>query len=357
MANLISPELGSQQWFAIKFESVRNTAELVPNIVLKVTMNTLNVNKPREIDEIQYGTRDNVYDEYTPKSSVEGEVEGKINIKDIGYFLKGAIGQPTSVQTATTGAYTHTFLPQNLISGSASTQLPSFTAFYPNAKAGIYKSYGCVFDELEIEIGETEAKIKGKIKAIDQVKVTNGTEITNIKAAITYSATIDFKMKFSHLIAKYAATTSGLAASTNFLGLKASLKISIKNNVEFDWSSSAVSGAQQLPFDTIAKQFKASIDTGGLIVRDSTILDFFLADTFQAYEFTLDSQGGGGAVIGTSSLYPLIRVRVSKALLVADIDRPLDDVLAYNLSIPNLVNSATDGWSFQVVVQNNVVSY
>jgi hypothetical protein len=348
-------ELLSQQFIGLKKETVRNTAESTPNLTLKVDSNSVQQKTEFTKEEIIYGDRDNNYDEYANKSFLEGEISGHINNKDIGSLLFFVLGQVTSTQIASSTAYTHTF-----VRTKSNTLLPTFTLFYKYGDAGIYKSSGCVIDELSLEIGEEESKFTATIKGIEEIEVTNSTEITAINSAITYS-TPDPKLTFGNLVFTYADTVTALGVITNntpgtgtVLNLTPGLKINIKNSVEYDMSSSATPAKYIRPLDTIAQKFEASMEFSGLI-RSKTPKLLTVDAVPKAFEVMLVNVGASN--VGSSSVKPELRFRVSQAIAKTEIDTSLNEALAYSINLDNLINTPTEGTSISVRLINTTASY
>jgi hypothetical protein len=348
-------ELLSQQFVGLKKETVRNTAELTPNLTLKVDSNTVQQKTEFTLEEIIYGDRDNNYDEYANKSFLEGEISGHINSKDIGSFLFFALGQVASTQISTSTAYTHTFTRVK-----SNTLLPTFTLFYKYGDAGMFKSRGCVIDELSLEIGEEESKFTATIKGIEELEVTDVTGIAAINSAIAYS-TPDPKLTFGNLVFTYADSVTALGAVTNntsgtgtVLNLRPGLKINIKNNVEYDMSSSATPAKYIRPLDTIAQKFEASMEFSGLI-RSKTPRTLTVDALPKAFEAMLVNVGAPN--VGTSSVKPELRFRVSQATAKTEIDTSLNEALAYSINLDNLINTPAEGTSISVSLINTTTNY
>lgn len=349
----MSLQLLSQQYCAIKLETVRNTAEIVPNIVLKISADDVQLVKETELDEIVRGNRDNNYDERFTKRTVEGKLTGKINNKDIGQFLRLAMGG-YSTPVTTLGATTHTFRPLNLVNGIPTVALPSFTLFHARGADGHFKARGCVIDELAITFGESESTFEASIKGLDEVKITNSGEITNILSSISYVPP-DLKFNFGNIVVRHADTVAGLTAGT-VLNVKPDVKLTIKNNVEYDMSSGANPNAELTNFDTYARKFEASLELSAL-VRTSTavIREAFLAGGKKSFQIDLQNQSGG--VIGTSTLFRTLRFTIPSALIKSEYDLSLNEAIAMNINLENLINDVAVGYSFEVALINDVATY
>jgi hypothetical protein len=351
----MSIQLFSQQFFGIKKEVVRNTAELVPNLILPVDTNTIQAQTEHTLDEIAYSNRDNNYDEYLNKLHVEGEITGHINNRDVGALIYYATGQVTSNQIATTGAYIHEFAPRD-----DDTQLPTFTAFYADGAKGVYKASGCAISELTLEFGENESKFTATVLGLVETKVTDGTELTNINTAVVYTAPVA-KYTFGSLVATFNTTISALGAITNGtpatgtnLKLKPGLTLTINNNVELDLSSTTTNKVAILPIDTIAQKFQTSLSATGY-VRDDVAYNWPRNNTKVATEFLLLNPSAPN--IGTGTVKPELRIRLGASNINVEIDRPLNEGLTYNLELENAINNVADGQSAFLRVINGVVSY
>lgn len=350
----MATQIGSQQYFGIKKETTPNTAELVPTLILGVDSNSLQNKSEYALEEIQYASRETNFDEYKTMQVAEGDISGTISNRDLGTLLYFATGSVTSTQISATTAYRHTF------SRSNDLQLPSFTAFYSRGDAGIYKTRGCVIDELELEIGESESKYTAKIKAIEEVEVTDNTEKTNISNAVVFTAP-DSKFLFGNLVFTYNSTITALGAVTNGtagtgtnLSLKPGLKISLKNNVVFDPSSSTTPSAYTKPLATEAHKAEASLEFSG-IIKAKTPYSWTLDATKQAFEAMLVNVGSSN--VGTSSVKPELRIRVASAIAKTEIDVPMTEALAYNIKLDNLLKTVSDGFSIQISIINTTTSY
>jgi len=359
---MASPNLGSQLYFAIKKESVVGTAELVPNVTLPINSNGLNVVRNRQQDSIAFGSRDALYDDYATDSHVEGEVTGRIRNDYIGNLLALALSV-TSAQEGVTGAYKHIGIPYNLSGGNCTTEPVTFTAFYSDhCSDANYTVNGCVISELKLTIGVEESTFSATIMGRVRTKVT-GTPLTNIKAALAYTDPTKVFL-WSHLVVKSAPIVAGqtaaaaLAASTTYINLQPSLTLTIKNNAYVDNASASTVSTEKTPYSILFGKFEFAVETGGTIVRDDTLDGIFSNDTAQHYEFLVNQQGAGGAELGTAStLYPLLRFRVSSAKIELEVDRPVDDKVIYSLAMPNCVNRALDGKSVEAYFQNTTASY
>lgn len=348
-------QLKSQQFCAIKWETVRNTAELVPDVVLKVSDDTVMLVKDFDLDEIVYGNRDNNWEKRSTSRRVEGSITGRINTRDIGHLLKGTMAQPTSVTAL--GATTHTFRPLNLVSGTASVQLPTFTLFHSRGAQGIYKARGCVISELVLTIGETESTFEATIMGLDEVEVTNGTEITNIRSAIAYTAP-DPKFTFGNVVVTQATTYAGIGAGTT-LNVKPDITITINNNVSFDMSSQSTPNAELTNFDTYAGKFEASVEMSAFL--RSTQKAYF--DTFwssangQQRTIRIDLQNPAYGVLGTSALFNTLRFNIPYTLLNIASDGGLNDAMGVTITLDGLVNTSAQGFSLETVLINTVATY
>jgi hypothetical protein len=311
--------------------------------------------KDFDLDEIVYGNRDNNWEKRSTARKVEGSLSGRINTKDIGYFLKLVMSQPTS--NTALGATTHTFRPLNLISGIASTQLPTFTLFHSRGAQGIYKARGCVISEITITIGETESTFEATIMGLDELEVTNGTEITNIRAAISYS-TPDPKLNFGNVVVRQATTYAGLGAGT-VLNVKPDITITINNNVEFDKSSQSTPNAELTNFDTYAGKFEGSVELS-YFVRSANKA---YTDTFwntasgqqRAIQIRIENQSYG--VLGTSALFNSLTFNIPQTLANLASDGGLNDALAMTVTLDGLVNTAANGFSMEAIVTNTTTTY
>jgi len=349
----MSLQLSSQQYCAISLETVRNTAEMVPNIILKISEDSVQLSKETELDEIVQGDRDNNYDEVFTKRMVGGNLIGKISNKDIGQFLRLAMGgYPTPVTAL--GATTHTFRRTNLISGVPTVALPTFTLFHSKGADGHSKCRGCVIDELKITFGESESNFEASVKGLDELSVTVAGEITNILAAIVYTAP-DIKFNFGNIVVRHAVNVAGLPAGT-VLNVKPDVAITIKNNVEYDMSSGSAPNIELTNFDTFARKFEASIEISAFVRTSTGVLrQAFLNGEKRAFQIELQNQSGG--VIGTSALFRTLRFTVPSALVRSEYDSSLNEAIAMNINLENLINDVSVGYSFEATLINDVATY
>lgn len=341
-------QIGSQQFLGMKKEAVRNTAELTPDTTLKVESNTIQPSNEYEDDMIQFGHRDGGnYDRRISKQTVGGEIKGRISNEYIGNLIHAALGNTTSVEEASSGAFKHTSTAQT------SVELPTYTMFFSRGEAGVFAVRGCVFNELSIEFGETESNFTAQIMGLDEDKLA-GAAKTNVESAIAYTEA-GFKYCFGMGTITTADTIALLGSGTE-VKVKPGITININNNVEYDVSTGN-QGQYLKPSDTYAKlaQVTASFDS---ITRDSAIYDTFMDGSKKAVEIKFDSENNGGVELGTSSgLYPLLRFRLAKVVLTSTFDVPLEDVISYSVDTGTAIFDTTNGFSAEVYVQNEEASY
>jgi hypothetical protein len=343
------PQTGAQQLAGLKKEAVRGTAELVPDLTIKITNSTIQAQKERTAEEIYGGDRDSMYDEYSTKLLVAGEVTGQIANDQIGDFLFYTLGQATSgaIVGATT-AYEHVFDVKN------ATDIPSFTYFVTKAGAGTYKYNGCIASSLTLEFGETESTFTMSVVGIDEEKLT-GTPETNVLAALDLSAP-SRKFIFGNLVASRAVDVAGLASAT-VVNLRPGLTVTFENNIFQDFSSGDASNTILKSYYNGAQNFKPSFSTSGVIVRDSSFRDLFINDTDQAVRFKFEDVGAGN--LGDSSTKPTLEITFAKVKLTSQVQTPVAEYLSYDLSGENPTKSFESGvgYSVQIRLTNEKASY
>lgn len=352
----MSVQLGSQQLSGFRFETVRNTAELTPNITLKLTECDFNLDPGATEDKIQYGSRDNIFNTRYTKREVSGKIKGMINTKDIGFLLKMAMAQPTSVTAL--GATTHTFRPHNQTGGVNNVNLPSFTYFYTKGAFGIFKARGCVVDKITLTVGETETTFEADIKALDLVEVTNGTEKTNIMSALVITEP-DPILNFGNVVVKYADTFAGLSAGT-ILNVLPDIKIEINNMAKYDSSSSSAPLAVATNFNVGAGGFESSVELSFYAkTENKPLFDAFLSNLItnqeKAFEIKLENQSYG--VLGTSTLFNSLTFQIPRALPVMEISTPIDDYIQATIKLEKLRNPPAQGFSIQSILTNTTATY
>lgn len=352
----MSVQLGSQQLSGFRFETVRNTAELTPNVTLKLTECDFQLKRNPVADQVQMGTRDNVYNNRFTSREVEGKIKGMINTKDIGSLLKMSMSQPTS--STALGATTHTFRPHNQTSGVNNVNLPSFTFFYTEGAYGIYKVRGCVVDKITLTVGETETTFEADIKGLDLAEVTNGTEKTNIMSALVITEP-DPILNFGNAVIKYADTFAGLSAGT-VLEVLPDIKIEISNQTTYDKSSSSAPYAEATNFNVLAGNFESSVElsfyakTGNKALFDS-FLSNLISGQEKAFEIKLENQSYG--VLGTSTLFNSLTFQIPRALPVIETSTPTDSYIQATIKLEKLRNAPAQGFSIQSILTNTTASY
>lgn len=352
---MTTPVNMSSNYIGFKKETVRLTAETVPDFATFPLTVNVNFNKEMEKDETINGSSDNTTDEYTKLASVEGEISGTIYTDQIGWFIDNVMD---GVEVTVGTGKKITYKPSK-----TNYQPPTFTIFYSrNTVANLhYKASGCAIDEISFEIGDTKTTYTAKIKGLVETQVTDSGEITNIKNAVVPATSPTVRLRYSGASAGSIAMVNGTSATTtldtmtlaNCLPVHPPIKITIKTNLEHDISvCGATNSLYKTPRDVFRGKFECSVETGGMYTVDNTIYSEFLNDTAKHYRFKLDSENAGGTAVDTG-IYPKLQFDVSKAIPVVSSDTPTNGKVMWQMSLPTCQWRAEDGGSLTVTLIKN----
>lgn len=268
-------------------------------------------------------------------SRAEGDLEFNVRNTSIGYLLESLMGSVSSVQEATTGAYTHTFTLDGTVS-----QRPSLTLGLSQGGQQDYAYSMGVVNSLEIST------------PIDDLVTATANFIAKDEAAVAnYSpafASDDFYFRNHDVTFKVAADVSGLAGATPICLKESSL--SINTNTRPNWCVS-----NQGPNDILSL---ISEITGSFTVdyEDDSYHNLYTAGTYRAIEIKMERDDL--PVLGTAStLYPAITITLPKVSFEDwNPERPLDDIATEAISY-NAHYDTTEGYAIQVAIQNEQATY
>jgi hypothetical protein len=143
------------------------------------------------------------------------------------------------------------------------------------------------------------------------------------------------------------------------LNVKPDITITINNNVNFDMSSQSTPNAELTNFDTYAGKFEASVEISAFLRSAAkTYFDTYWATTNgQHRAFQIDLQNPAYGTLGTSSLFNTLRFNIPQTLINISSDGGLNDALAMNITLENLVNTSAQGFSLEAILINTVNNY
>ncbi len=325
---------GRQTYFAIKSETVRGVAETTHNKLY--AFESIETDLKKEYKDIQsgFGQLHKQLDKLELIKMAEGKVEMVMDADYIADLLRYIYGQATTVQDATTGAYTHTF--STLLN---STESPTFTAFHSKGDAGHKITNGCMIEDLEFDFSESgESKVSINFKALNETNNSGTPTINYIKPSKILLG--------KSLISKSANTIVGLNSGTPFKITK--LNIKLKRNIKYDASFNA-----GLNNDILSDGFEAEVSFDA-IVRSQTFYNDFIAGTKKAYQFDCEAQYL--PLIGTSlTRRPRITFDIAPSIIDIKHSIPLDEFISFSATInPEL--STLDGFGIRTIVQNAIAS-
>jgi hypothetical protein len=326
------PKIQRNGYVGWKKEGTRNTVEATASTVyLPFTDFDPVLKNEYYKDESAFNKRQSLLGQAISGQSVEGKMGGLADPDYVGYLLMGLYGSCTSVQDGTTGAYEHTFaVLQN-------TELPTHTLQYERSDEGIYQSRGVQVDGMEFDFSSKEVgKYSADLKGLEEAAGTSQT--------VAYAKPTRV-LQGKNVTAKYATTVSGLSSGTAFN--ISNVKVSPKNNLEYDWVLGSLS-----PADLYAKNFEAEISFTGL-VSSTAFYTIFKAGTKTAFDIT----ALGTTLLGTSTThYPMINFTVAPSVVDISWSQSLNDLVKFDAKI-SCEWSATDGFNLRAKIRNAIASY
>lgn len=327
------PNLGRNNEFGLAKETTRLAGMTAPAIFLPYTSMEINsMNKYQDSNEA-IGVRHAMTSRDVLNQSVEGKLDGLLNADTIGHFLLYSFGSVTSVQSGTTGAYTHTFTINNNVT------LPTFSAFYERADVGWLRARGCSVEELDISAEASgDSKYIVSFKALQEDNMANQTPVyTDTKARILLGR---------NCTVKYASSISGLATGTALDTKKVSIKS--KNNIHVDFALGS-----QFGVDVYGKQNEP--EASFTAVLKSNVFDTnFKAGTKMAMSY--EWQNVQGISLGSSTLKPLLRFEIAPSIVEVKTNTAINDLVSMDCTIKPEY-SYPDSFAIRAILQNTTASY
>jgi hypothetical protein len=304
------PKLGRQDNFGYAKETTRLTpATTATNWFPYTSLDLQPVNEYFE-DNSAIGTRVSLIGQELAAQSVEGSIEGKIDLDTVGYYLFHTLGAVTSVSAL--GATTHTF-PGT--AGFNNIQIPSFTAFYQRSDIGWLKANSCIIKDFEITASTgTDANIKASVIGISEGAATSQSP--------AYTDVVNYIFgRFAGL--KFATTYAGLSAGT-VLDTK-SVTVKINNNSDYDWALGSLN-----PVDVLAKQLEFELSFSAMVKTTNFDAQF---KNGTKLAFRVDFTNPSAPVIGTSLLKPLLRFDTAPSIVDISYSRDIDDFTMFDATV------------------------
>lgn len=322
---------GRQTYLGIKRELVRGVAETVPAYYLAFKNLDANLKQEYVENDSAFGIRESLLDRYDTVRSAEGSAELILDADTIAYLLYYIYGQVSSVQDASTGAWTHTF--GRILNNS---ECPTFTLFHSLGDAGHKSQNSCVLKDLEISLDEKgEGNVKTSWLALDE----NNLSAPNV--ALNKSTR---PLLGKNLTAKFANSVSGLSSGTSFKISNVSVKFD--TGAKYDQSyNTGINNAVLADGTTFEVSIKA-------LVRSTDFYDRFKANTKTAFEIDLTALNL--PLIGSSTtLRPRLNLTVAPSTVEVKFEKPLDDFVSCELTVkPEF--SVSDNFSLRTIVQNSL---
>ncbi len=323
--------IGRQTDIGIAKESVRGTAVAATFFVPHMDF-TFDEKVEQVVDESSVGVIEDSIDANVTEKITEGSLEARIQVETFGLFLLNLLGAvSTTVDTPESGVNEHEFT----VAQSAQHQSLTISVKEPNSA----KQYPlAMLNSLEINV------------ALNQYALMTA-ELRSKKgetAAITPSYVAGDEKKIflpQHGTFKAAVDLAGLGAAPETT--IRNLTFSIAKNLEDD----QVIGSTD-PADILNKQFAIEGEVE-LLYRDSSFIDFLLADTARALRLTLTNTDITiGAVSNPKLEIDLARVKFS------EVTKPfaLNDLVVQTLSFKALY-SLTDAELVKITLTNTTASY
>lgn len=269
---------GIGSWLGIKKEATFNTAVTVDHFYefnsesTKYTKNTVVGQGLRN-----GGLTPRVNRRVVTTFAGEGDFEVDVPTRGIGLLLSLATGSVPSGVSAN-GAYSYTFVPEDLVGDSFTTQI----AVPQYGGTLTYKTLtGCKMSSFELSVGAGDiAKAKFNL---DSAGFTSGSTTSATPAYANYATTNLFHF------AQGVITDN---ASTTYANIK-DFSLSVDNSLKTDRYNLGSAGAKQ---EQIINGFRAITGKISAEFTDTVLLDKFLADTTAGLKLTFT-----GGTIGTTT--------------------------------------------------------
>lgn len=312
-----SPYIGRREGVGIGIETTNGTA-VSPAIWLRLLDQDFGNVVDVITNESAMGNVSQVSDSEVVAQYAKGKLSGKVTATAAGYLLTGFFGSPV---TTGAGPYTHTYSMSN-----SSQPSPSLTLAVARPLDSFRHAYG-VIDSLEFAVEQggwltVEAAVKARVGATasDTIALTTETEFTS-----------------THVTAKIATNTAGLAGAPALSAIKATVTLERESN-----NFAPLGTSTSVEFDR--KQFTAK---GEITVRysDTQYNTDYLANTAKA--FSLSAVNGTQSLSFTASRVRYRELSVNKdrddiVTQVISFECELDTAASYQLIQPVLVNAKTN---------------
>lgn len=327
------PKLGRQTTVGYAVEGTRNTAETTASKFYSFNEFTMDVKNEYFEDESAFGRREAMLGKEIAQQSVEGNLSDYLDVDGfIGEALAHVFGQVVSAQDGVTGAYTHTF--DQVLNN---VEVPTFTLQYTKADIGNLRARGVGIKTLEIDITEKECNVKAELIGLAEESGDSQTVVLSKPSR---------PLLGKNVISKMASSVSELAAGTEFKIRK--LNIKIDTGLDYDPAFGSIN-----PYDTRGGSFKVETSFSG-VIRNTDFYNLNLNNTKQAFEF--DANATNLPVLGTSTLYPRLRVRIPPSTVEVTHSYDIDDLIMFDAKV-NAEYSAVDNYMIECLLQNTTASY
>jgi hypothetical protein len=327
------PKLGRSQTVGYAKDSSRNTITTTATKFVKFKDFEVNTKNEYFEDESAFGKREGLLGKEIAKQWAEGKLEAFLDTDGLlGELLLHTFGSVTTAQPGALGAYTHTF---NTFLNQ--TDLSTFTLQYTKGEIGNKRLKGGAIKTLELDFSDKECTVKADIVGLAE-------ETGDAQTVVITKPTRYLLSKL--LTSKYATTIAGLGSGTEVKITK--LNIKIETGLESDFAFGSLN-----PIDNLAGTAKVEFSFAGL-VRNTTWDLANLNNTKYAYEF--DCNMTNLAVLGTSTLYPRLRVRIPPSAVEVTTKIEKDGFVAFEAK-GNSEYSVTDTYLIEVLLQNTTTSY
>lgn len=292
-------------------------------------------------DNSAFGSRAMLSDQILGYQSITGEFAGILNTDTIGDWLFYNFGSVSSVQTGTTGAYTHTYSMLN-----TTTTLPTFTSFY-QYESGIastyFKANGCRIGDLTISAKAGAEFATYSASMMGLVQSAGGAQTPAYTRPLS-------NMAGRHITLRTATTFAGLSSSTAISDVT-EVEITFKNGTELN---QVLGSLEPTNIYDLNREVEFSFTMKMLTAQANTLRDDSKNGVAQAFQIVYENTQA--PVIGTSTLRPKLTINLSPALYNVDETREPDGVSLLKFTSKGQFDF-TAGLIVQAVVQNATATY
>jgi hypothetical protein len=329
---MAAPILARQRYLGWAKESPRNTPAASPTKFLVVSDFSPSPEYKYWTDKSFFADVDAVNKKFLEMTSFKAKIKQSLFSDYIGELLTLAVGQVTSAQDATTGAYEHTFTKLNGV------ELPTVSFFFTGEGGQNFLASGCQVDSYEIDpkTSTITYDIIGLTLTVDGTTRTP-TYLTSESILLSRHATLNY------------ADTVALLTGSPTTRVVQDYKFSWKNNIKPD---ETFSGGAYGDLNAGEREYQHTFSE---LARDNTVRNWQTTSVRKAWRFRLENTT---ALIGTSlTYYP--RLDIISAPSLAEIKVPdtgASDFVKYEYLIDSERN-ATAGFACQLKLRNSVASY